>query len=246
MRLPRDAGVALAAASVALAAAAAVPLALAGLLALPAGLALAARRAARAAEAYPVRLPVDRVAHAICDAYVALGELRDEARRSLAFEPRSSGFVRVYLAAADAAESERFAVALEQALGPPSAGGWWISRPVAVPRGLARPRWRQALAGRAQLDSCGSAYRTTSAAGATGGRPMRPPGRAGSAIASCAATRRARCSPPRTPATTRGCATCGSDASRGSDGRLGRAERRAQQRLVDAVRRAAAGRRSCR
>ena len=71
---------------------------------------------------------------------------------SLAFEPRSSGFVRVYLAAADAGESERFAVALEQALGPPSAGGWWISRPVAVPRGLARPRWRQALAGRAQLD----------------------------------------------------------------------------------------------
>ena len=99
-----------------------------------------------------MRLPVDRVAHAICDAYVALGELREEARRSLAFEPRSSGFVRVYLAAADARESERFAVALEQALGPPAAGGWWISRPVAVPRGLAWPLWRQALAGRAQLD----------------------------------------------------------------------------------------------
>ena len=60
--------------------------------------------------------------------------------------------MRVYLAAADARESERFAVALEQALGPPLAGGWWISRPVAVPRGLARPLWRQALAGRAQLD----------------------------------------------------------------------------------------------
>ncbi len=152
VRLPRDAGGALAAASVALAVAAGTPLALAGLAALPAGLTLAARRAAQAAEAYPVRLPVDRVAHAICDAYVALGELREQARRSLAFEPRSSGFVRVYLAAGDAGESERFAVALEQALAPPAAGGWWISRPVAVPRGLARPRWRQALAGRAQLD----------------------------------------------------------------------------------------------
>jgi superfamily II DNA or RNA helicase len=152
VRLPRDAGAAIAAVSVALAAAAGAPVALVGLLAAPAAIALAGRRAARAAEAFPVRLPVDRVARAICDAYVVLGELREEARRSLAFEPRSSGFVRVYLAAADAAESARFAVALEQALGPPSAGGWWISRPVAVPRGLARPRWRQALAGRAQLD----------------------------------------------------------------------------------------------
>ena len=152
VRWPRDAGAALAAASVALAATAGAPLALAGLVAAPAGLALAARRAARAAQAYPVRLPVDRVAHAICDAYHALGELGDDARRSLAFDPRSSGFVRVYLAGADAAESERFAVALEQALGPPTAGGWWISRPVAVPRGPARPRWRQGVAGRAQLD----------------------------------------------------------------------------------------------
>ena len=118
---------------------------------------------------YPVRLPVDRVAHAICDAYVALGELREEARGSLVFEPRSSGFVRVHLGAADASESERFAVALEQALGPPSAGGWWISRPVAVPRGLARPRWRQALAGRASSTSCGSVCRTTSAVGGSGG-----------------------------------------------------------------------------
>ncbi|MDP2712782.1 MAG: hypothetical protein Q8O56_16350, partial [Solirubrobacteraceae bacterium] len=116
------------------------------------GLAVGARRAGRAALAYPVEVPVERVAHAIVDAYVALGELRPQAARSLAAQARSSGFVRIFLADGDAQESERFAVALEQALGPPGAGGWWISRRVSVPDALARPRWRQALAGRAQLD----------------------------------------------------------------------------------------------
>jgi hypothetical protein len=109
------------------------PLLLAGLL--PAiGLAAAAlRRARRSAALLPAAAPLDRIASAICDAYVGLGELRPEAAASLTFEPRASGYLRCRLDEATPEEAARVTSALDAMLGPVERPRYLLSRLVAPP-----------------------------------------------------------------------------------------------------------------
>ena len=112
---------------------AAGPFALAALL--PAGAlgAAALARARRAARRFPAAAPLDRIARAACDAYVALGELRPEAAASLAFEPRASGYLRCHLRAATPQESARVTAALDALLGPVERPRYLVSRLIAPP-----------------------------------------------------------------------------------------------------------------
>ncbi len=112
---------------------AAGPLLLAGLLP-AAGLAAAAlRRARRSTALLPAAAPLDRVARAICDAYVSLGELRPEAAASLTFEPRASGYLRCRLHRATPEEAARVTAALDAMLGPVERPRYLLSRLVAPP-----------------------------------------------------------------------------------------------------------------
>jgi superfamily II DNA or RNA helicase len=112
---------------------AAGPLLLAALL-LAAGLGAAALwRTRRAAALLPATAPLDRIARAICDAYVELGELRPQAAASLAFEPRASGYLRCRLRAATPHESARVIAALDSMLGPVERPRYLLSRLVAPP-----------------------------------------------------------------------------------------------------------------
>jgi superfamily II DNA or RNA helicase len=120
------------------------PIALVGLIVVPAALGWAARRLGRAQRELADALPIDLVAHAISDAYRELGELTDEAAASLAIEPRASGFLRCFLRSATPEESERFARALDAALSPVAFPRYLVSRLVATP-----PRSPLALLGRA-------------------------------------------------------------------------------------------------
>jgi superfamily II DNA or RNA helicase len=125
---PIGTGSALGILSVAIAAVSRDPLALAGLAALPAGFGLAGLRLARTSRNISDVLPLELVAHAICDAYRELGELSEQAAGSLAIEPRASGYLRCYLRAASGKESERFSRALDQALAPSGFPRYLISR----------------------------------------------------------------------------------------------------------------------
>ncbi len=101
----------------------------------PAG-ALAAWAAARArgdAGLLPAAAPLDRIARAVCDAYVALGELRHGAAASLVFEPRASGYLRCRLRDGTPEESARVTSALDALLGPVERPRYLISRLVAPP-----------------------------------------------------------------------------------------------------------------
>ena len=112
---------------------AAGPLLLAGLLP-AAGLAAAALRRTRLTAAQlPAAAPLDRVARAICDAYVALGELRPAAAASLTFEPRASGYLRCRLRDAEPEEAARVTGALDAMLGPVERPRYLLSRLVAPP-----------------------------------------------------------------------------------------------------------------
>jgi superfamily II DNA or RNA helicase len=111
------------------------PVALAGLVAVPAALGWAAGRLTQMRRALPDALPLDLVAHAICDAYLDLGELSAEAAASLAIEPRASGYLRCFLRTATTAESERFVRALDDAISPAGFPRYLISRLVPDPRG---------------------------------------------------------------------------------------------------------------
>jgi hypothetical protein len=73
-------------------------------------------------------VPLDRAAHAIRDAYLALGELSEEAAASLAIEPRASGYLRVWLRHASPEESERFSRALGEVLQPEGFPRYVVSR----------------------------------------------------------------------------------------------------------------------
>ncbi len=81
--------------------------------------------------AFPAVLPLERAARAVADALRALGELGGEAHASLAWQPRSGGYVRCLLPAGDAEENARFAAALEDAVAPASDHRYVLSRPVA-------------------------------------------------------------------------------------------------------------------
>jgi hypothetical protein len=73
-------------------------------------------------------VPLDLVAHAVAEAYWAIGELSGAALASLSVEPRASGYLRCVLGEATPQESERFAIALDQALGPIAAPRYLVSR----------------------------------------------------------------------------------------------------------------------
>ena len=64
---------------------------------------------------------LDLVAYAVRDAYQELGELSETAGASLAIEPRSSGYLRVWLKEASTEESTRFTVALNEVIEPTGA-----------------------------------------------------------------------------------------------------------------------------
>jgi hypothetical protein len=134
---------AVAAVTLAVTAATGDPAALAGLAvaATPAG--LAGVRLARTQRWLDDALPLDLVAHAICDAYRDLGELSEQAAASLAIEPRASGYLRCFLRAATAEESLRFTSALDGALAPDDFPRYLISRLVpAAGRNPLRPLGR--------------------------------------------------------------------------------------------------------
>jgi hypothetical protein len=119
------------------------PAVLAGLAVAPAAAGWTGLRLARTQRSLDDALPLDLVAHAICDAYRGLGELTDQAAASLAIEPRASGYLRCYLPAATTEESERFASALDDALSPADFPRYLVSRLVPAPGGSAlRPLGR--------------------------------------------------------------------------------------------------------
>jgi superfamily II DNA or RNA helicase len=110
------------------------PLALVALVGVPAALGWAVRRLGRTQTELADAMPLDLVAHAICDAYRELGELTIDAAGSLAIEPRASGFLRCFLRSATPEESERFVEALNSALSPVEFLRYIVSRLVANPR----------------------------------------------------------------------------------------------------------------
>jgi superfamily II DNA or RNA helicase len=115
------------------------PAVLAGLAAVAGLLGWAGWRLARMRQLLAGTLPLDLVARAICDAYVELGELTEQAAASLAIEPRASGYLRCYLPAATAPESLRFTSALDGALAPAAVPRYLISRLVPDGGGGLRP-----------------------------------------------------------------------------------------------------------
>jgi len=127
-RVPVAAAGAAGAGTLLIAAASGDPAVLAGLTAVPAALAWAAARLARTRGALSDSLPLDLVAHAICDAYQDLGELTAQAAGSLAIEPRAAGYLRCYLRDATTTESQRFSRALDGALAPADFPRYLISR----------------------------------------------------------------------------------------------------------------------
>ncbi len=100
----------------------------------------------------PTILPLDRVARAIVDTYVALREIGERSGASLTLTPRAGGIVRCSMPAGNAAENARLASALDEAINPASNPRYVVSRPT-WPVGP-RPRtvvWR-ALTFKAPLD----------------------------------------------------------------------------------------------
>ena len=142
---------ALAAAGAVGGAVAAGPLLLAALLPAAALAAVALARTRRSAALLPATAPLDRIARAICDAYVELGELRPEAAGSLAFEPRASGYLRCRLHRATPEEAARVTAALDAMLGPIERPRYLISRLVAPPDPSAPDLLHVAAGGRSPL-----------------------------------------------------------------------------------------------
>ena len=104
------------------------PLALLGIALVPLALAWGWRRMARTRRELQESLPLDLVAYAVRDAYQELGELSETAGASLAIEPRSSGYLRVWLKEASTEESSRFTVALNEVIEPTGAPRYLVSR----------------------------------------------------------------------------------------------------------------------
>ncbi|MEZ5099133.1 MAG: hypothetical protein R3C15_04895 [Thermoleophilia bacterium] len=92
-----------------------------------------ARPSAGPGASSPVAAPLDRLARAVAEGLVAVEAIRPEAAGSLRREPRSSGYLRCWLAAATAAESDAFAAALDEALATVDAPRYLVSRLVAPP-----------------------------------------------------------------------------------------------------------------
>ena len=116
------------AAAVALAAAGA-PLAVGAVALLAAAAAIVwARGVAR--RAHPVEIPLEWAAGAVCDAYVALGELTPEVARTMSFSVRPEGWVRVSLPDADPEISRHVSAALDELYGGGALARYVVSRKV--------------------------------------------------------------------------------------------------------------------
>jgi superfamily II DNA or RNA helicase len=85
-------------------------------------------RLARTRRELQAALPLDLVAYAVRDAYRELGELSRQAAASLAIEPRSSGYLRVWLKQANAEESSLFSAAVNEIIEPTGAPRYLVSR----------------------------------------------------------------------------------------------------------------------
>ena len=109
------------------------PIALAAIPLAGASAGAAVARARGDAALLPVAAPLDRIARAVCEAYVALGELRPEAAGSLVLEPRASGYLRARLTDATPEEAERVTAALDALLGPVERPRYLVSRLIAPP-----------------------------------------------------------------------------------------------------------------
>jgi superfamily II DNA or RNA helicase len=77
---------------------------------------------------FPVGLPLDWAAGAVCDAYVELGELSAAVRDSLTLAPRPDGWLRVSLPTADSDETAKVMHALADLLEEAPAPRYLISR----------------------------------------------------------------------------------------------------------------------
>lgn len=149
-RLPL--GLAGAGVAAALAGVLAAPAALAGLAVVPAAAVWATLRLRRAAALSPPLPPLDAVAHAVVDTYVALGELPRDVAASLAVEPRASGYLRCRLRRGTPEQARLLAVAVEQLLGVVEAPRYLVSRPMRVPGRGAVAMLGRVLTRRAPLD----------------------------------------------------------------------------------------------
>ncbi len=127
-RVPYMLAAAAAAASPVLELAAQQPPVLAGLAIVPAAIGWAYARLLRTRRQIQEVLPLELAAFAIRDAYRELGELSDQAAASLAIEPRTSGYLRVWLKDASPEESARFTSALDEVIDQTAAPRYLVSR----------------------------------------------------------------------------------------------------------------------
>ena len=81
---------------------------------------------------YPEHLPLEWAAAAVCDAYVALGELPPEVAHAMQFTVRPEGWVRVSLPDADVEVSRKVSAALDELFGGGGLARYVVSRKVAT------------------------------------------------------------------------------------------------------------------
>lgn len=83
-----------------------------------------------ALRAYPPQPPLEWVAGAVCDAYVALGELTAQIAQTMQFSVRPEGWVRVSLPDADVELSRHVSAALDELFGGGALARYVVSRKV--------------------------------------------------------------------------------------------------------------------
>ncbi len=86
----------------------------------------------RPRRAYPEHLPLEWAAAAVCEAYVALGELAPGVAATMQFTVRPEGWVRVSLPDADVEVSRRVSAALDELFGGGGLARYVVSRRVAT------------------------------------------------------------------------------------------------------------------
>jgi superfamily II DNA or RNA helicase len=120
------------------------PLAFLGLVLVPFSLGWAWKRMARTRHELQESLPLDLASYAVREAYRELGQLSAAAAESLAIEPRSSGYLRVWLKQATAEETRLFTAALSEVIEPTGAPRYLVSRLVPSGRSPLKALFRAA------------------------------------------------------------------------------------------------------
>ena len=118
----------------------------------------------RAGHLHPPELPLEWAAGAVCDAYLALGQLDEDEARAIEFTPRPEGWLRVSLPEASPATSALVTGALDELTGGSTLPRYVVSRRIGlrerawhpVPADLARRRDRAEAFLRAWRRWCGS------------------------------------------------------------------------------------------